>query len=94
MTRSRISYLDETLRRWPIITLGLGCFVWLMTFLYDLKSDLVQYKLVDQKDKDAVNVRFVQVESWQNKHETIDEEIKNKVFSVMDLYKKQIKKEE
>lgn len=90
----KVNYLDETLKRWPVLMLGGACFWFLMSTIFDLKSDVSELKILTSKDKEAINIRFVSIETSQDEQQHLSNELDKKVFSLMEMYKKQVKKED
>ena len=78
MTRSKISYLDETLKRLPIIIplCGIGWFG--LTTIIQIKADVQELKLLSFKDKeilynkiDVIDGRLLASETKNNENDKI-----------------------
>jgi hypothetical protein len=99
--KKKYSFLDETLKRWPVITLGIAIAWFILSNQFESKEIAIETNakidrilLIVDKDKEAVNTRFVNVEATTNEQKVLINELDKKVFAMMELYKKQIKKEE
>lgn len=61
MTRSKISYLDETLKRLPIIGLLATVGWWGLTKLNSIESKIEQMELLTYKDKEIISNQIVEL---------------------------------
>lgn len=76
------NYLDETLKRWPIILMigTVGYFG--ITKLYDIESKVETIRLLTEKDKEAIDTRFTIVETKANNTENKTNEIEKTVIRI------------
>lgn len=77
---SKISYLDETLKRLPIIIplCGIGWFG--LTTIIQIKADVQELKLLSFKDKEIIDSRFTIVEASMNENKAKNNEQDKQLF--------------
>jgi len=76
---TKISYLDETLKRLPIILL-FGSIGWYgLNMLFEIKADVKEMKMITFKDKEAIDSRMeavsLQVQNYANRTTEIEKDV-------------------
>jgi len=77
--KEKISYLDETLKRLPIILL-FGSIGWYgLNMLFEIKADVKEMKMLTFKDKESIDSRMaavtLQVQNYANRTTEIEKDV-------------------
>jgi Pyruvate/2-oxoacid:ferredoxin oxidoreductase gamma subunit len=80
MTRSKISYLDETLKRLPIIGMIAAGAWWGISKLNVIESKIEKIEILSFKDKEIIYSRFAIVEAAVNENEAKNNEQDKQLF--------------
>lgn len=69
MTTKKPTFVDYILSRWPIIVMGAGIAYWMLTAIYDMKSEIHSFAIMTSKDKDAIYVQIDETKATASRAE-------------------------
>jgi hypothetical protein len=67
MTTKKPEFVDYILKRWPIIMLGAGIAYWILTAIYDMKSEVHALAIMTSRDKEAIYVQIDETKALATK---------------------------
>lgn len=88
------TFADYIKSNWAQITCIAGCFFWIITAIYDVKSEVLELRMLTTKDKEIIELKhdalFAQVQINKNLLNEHDKAI-NRILAILP---KEIKREE
>jgi hypothetical protein len=81
--KEKISYLDETLKRLPIIALGLSCAWYGITKLNSIEQKIEKIELLSFKDKEAIDEKIESIQLFAANNSNRTNELEKNVIRLM-----------
>jgi len=81
--KEKISYLDETLKRLPIIVLGLSCAWYVITKLNNIENKVEKIELLSFKDKEAIYNDIQNIQTFAANNSNRTNELEKNVIRLM-----------
>jgi hypothetical protein len=81
--KEKISYLDETLKRLPIIALGLSCAWYGITKLNSIEQKIEKIELLSFKDKEAIDEKIQNIQTFAANNSNRTNELEKNVIRLM-----------
>lgn len=82
MTTKKLNYLEETLKRWPIIVIA-GTIGWFgINKLHHIESVVDRIQLLTEKEKEAFDTRFVMIETKSERTENKANELEKSLIRI------------